>query len=395
MTDASLVTDVCNRLINPKTHEQFLVDLEQEHQQAKERHAAGAASSARYTPVAEARERSLRLDWSGYEPRLPEKFGSEFLESIPAEEIVEYFDWTPFFQAWQMRGSFPKILTHHQRGEEASKLYDDARAVLDDLVGNGRVNLRAVCGLWPANSVGDDVELYANPDRSEVLETFRFLRQQKEKSGEKEPYLSLADFIAPRAKGVVDTLGVFACTAGEEIETYAASFKERGDDYNAILIQALADRFAEGLAEYCHKKIRDDLGYGREEPFRFGERFSADPGTVHPNVEWLVKERYEGIRPAAGYPSCPDHTEKQAIWDLLKVKERTGISLTSSYAMDPPSSVSGLYFAHPEARYFPVGRIAKDQVEDYAARKGITVEECERWLRSDLAYESEQIPVPA
>ncbi len=395
VTDASLVTDVCNRLINPKTREQFLVDLEQEHKQAKERHAAGAASSARYTPVAEARERSLRLDWSGYEPRLPEKFGSEFLESIPAGEIVEYFDWTPFFHAWQMRGSFPKILTHHQRGEEASKLYDDARAVLDDLVGNGRVNLRAVCGLWPANSVGDDVELYANPDRSEVLETFRFLRQQKEKSGEKEPYLSLADFIAPRAKGVVDTLGAFACTAGEEIETYAASFKERGDDYNAILIQALADRFAEGLAEYCHKKIRDDLGYGREEPFRFGDRFSADPGTVHPNVEWLVKERYEGIRPAAGYPSCPDHTEKQAIWDLLKVKERTGISLTSSYAMDPPSSVSGLYFAHPEARYFPVGRIAKDQVEDYAARKGITVEECERWLRSDLAYESEQIPVPA
>ena len=395
VTDASLVTGVCNQLVNPKTKEDYLVELEQEHEKARERYAAGSASTARYVPIEDARGKGLALDWSGYEPRRPKAFGTEFLESVSPEEVIEYFDWSPFFNAWQMRGNFPRILTHKERGEEARKLYDDARAMLEDIVVKDRIRLRAVCGLWPANATGDDVELFADPERSRVVETLRFLRQQKERSSEDEPYLCLSDFVAPRESGIVDSVGAFACTAGNEIEEYANSYKEKGDDYNAILIQALADRFAEGLAEYCHKKIRDDLGYGGDEPFRFGERLGAAPGEVHPHVEWMVKERYQGIRPAAGYPSCPDHTEKQKIWDLLDVEKKTGMSLTSSYAMFPPSSVSGLYFAHPEARYFAVGRINRDQVEDYAARKGLSVEECERWLMSDLAYEPEEAPVSA
>ncbi len=395
VTDASLVTGICNQLVNPKEKDEFLRQLKDDQEKARERHASGGSSKARYLPLEEARDKALKLDWTGYEPRLPETYGTRLLESVSPEEVVEYFDWSPFFHAWQFRGRFPKLLSHKERGPEATKLYDDARRVLEDLVGNDRLKLRATCGLWPANSVGDDIELYEKADRSRILKTLYFLRQQKEKTSEDEPHLCLSDFVAPKDGEIVDCLGAFACTAGEEIEDYARSFKERNDDYNAIIIQALADRFAEGLAEYCHKLIRDEWVYGTKEPFRFGERLDVVPGQVDPRVDWLIKERYEGIRPAAGYPSAPDHTEKQAIWDLLDVENTVGISLTSSYAMSPPSSVSGLYLAHPESRYFAVGKVTRDQVEDYAARKGLSVEECERWLSSDLAYEPEAEPVPA
>ena len=388
VTDASLVTGVCNQLMNEKTRESFIVELEESHQKARERHAQGAASTAKYLSLDEARERRFQTDWETYEPALPQKFGQEFLSRIPAEEIVEYFDWSPFFHAWQMRGSFPKILSHHQRGEEATKLYEDALRVLDDLIRGDRVHLRAVVGAWPANSVGDDVDVYSDRNREEVLETLHFLRQQKEKTDADQPFLSLADFVAPKDSGKIDAVGAFACTAGEEIEEYAKSFKKQGDDYTAILIQALADRFAEGLSEYCHKKVRDSWGFGQEEGFRFGERLPAQRGSVNEQVDWMIKERYRSIRPAAGYPSAPDHTEKQAIWNLLDVERQTGIGLTSSFAMNPPSSVSGLYFAHPEARYFGIGKVTREQVECYAARKGISVEECERWLQSDLSYET-------
>lgn len=391
VTDASLVTGVCNQLLSPKTKADFVEQLKVDQEKARERHAAGGVSKARYLPIAEARAQSLQLDWSGFEPRRPEKYGARLFDAVSAEEVIEYFDWSPFFHAWQLRGSFPKLLSHKDRGGEATKLYDDARGMLEDLVSNNRVRLRAVCGLWPANSVGDDIEVYEKADRKSLLKKMHFLRQQKEKSADGEPYLCLSDFIAPKESGIVDCLGAFACTAGEEIEEYALSFKERNDDYNAILIQSLADRFAEGLAEYCHKLIRDELVYGKDEPFRFGDRIKPVPGQVDPRVEWMVKERYEGIRPAAGYPSAPDHTEKQAIWDLLDVERTVGMSLTSSYAMSPPSSVSGLYFAHPDSRYFAVGKIEKDQIQDYAQRKGISVEECERWLSSDLAYEPEPV----
>jgi 5-methyltetrahydrofolate--homocysteine methyltransferase len=190
-------------------------------------------------------------------------------------------------------------------------------------------------------------------------------------------------------------MGAFACTAGQEIEEYASSFKNSGDDYTAILIQALGDRFAEGLSEYCHKKVRDNWRFGREESFQFGDRLGVGPGLVNEHVDWMINERYRSIRPAAGYPSAPDHTEKQGIWNILDVEKKAGISLTTSYAMNPPSSVSGLYFAHPDARYFGIGRISRDQIEDYASRKGISIEECERWLQSDLAYEPEEYATTA
>jgi len=387
VTDASLVTEVCNHLSNKKNRAQYLIDLEEAHEKARKRHAEGEASTARYLPLTEVREKGFRPNWESYQPPVPEQFGPQLLQAISPAEIIEYFDWSPFFQAWQMRGSYPKILSHHQRGEEATKLYHDARRVLEDLVRGDRVKLRAVVGTWPAQATGDDVEIYSDLQSREAVKVLHFLRQQKEKTSPSDPYLCLADFVAPKESGKVDTVGAFACTAGEEIEEYASFFKKNNDDYTAILIQALADRFAEGTAEYCHKKIRDDLGFGGVEPFRFGEGLATEPGTVHPHVDWMIKERYRGIRPAAGYPSAPDHTEKQAIWDLLDVESRIGMSLTSSYAMFPPSSVSGLYFNHPESRYFAIGRISKDQVEDYATRKGFSLEECERWLQSDLAYE--------
>lgn len=387
VTDASLVTGVCNQLINPKTAKQYREELEAAHESARQRHADSQAKKARYVTLEQAREGRFSDDWKALKIQKPSTLGVQVFDKLPLEEVVEYFDWSPFFHAWQMRGVFPRLLEHKDRGVEARKLFDDARAMLEDIISNERAHLRAVLGIFPANSIGDDIEVYAPDAESNVLETFRMLRQQKEKTDAQEPYLCLSDFIAPKDSGVKDYLGAFCVTAGQEIEDYAASFKKQGDDYNAILIQALADRFAEGLAEYCHKLVRDQLGYGQEEPFRFGERLAAEMDTVHPHVEWMIKERYRGIRPAAGYPSCPEHTEKQGIWNLLEVEKKTGVSLTSSYAMNPPSSVSGLYFGHPQARYFPLGRIGKDQVEDYAARKGFSMEEAEKWLQSVLAYE--------
>jgi len=336
--------------------------------------------------IESAREHRFQTDWSKAEITKPAKLGLQVFDSLPPEEVIEYFDWSPFFQAWQLRGSFPKILSNRERGEEATKLYDDARRMLDDLVTNERLKLRAVLGTWPASAVGDDVEVYAGENGDRSTHRFHFLRQQKEKTREGDPFYCLSDFVAPKDSGVEDYLGAFAVTAGNEIEEYAATFKKNNDDYSAILIQALADRFAEGLAEYCHKLVRDQWGYGEEEPFRFGDSLRVDPGSVHPHVDWMIKEKYRGIRPAAGYPSCPEHTEKGAIWNLLDAEKHTGMTLTSSFAMFPPSSVSGLYFAHPEAKYFPVGRIGKDQVEDYAARKGLEVSEAERWLQPNLAY---------
>ncbi len=387
--DASLVTGICNQLINPKTKDKYLEELAQEHEDAKRRFQEGSSQTARYVPIETAREKRFTDDWEKAEIATPEILGTQLFDNISAEEVVEYFDWTPFFQAWQLRGTFPKILSHKDRGEEAQKLYDDARRMLEDLVSNQRVKIRGALGFWHANAVGDDVELYTNEDRSEVLQTLHFLRQQKEKTRERDPYYCLSDFVAPKDSGRTDYVGAFAVTAGNEIEEYAKTFKDKEDDYSAIIIQALADRFAEGAAEYCHKLVRDQWGYGKDEPFLFGDRLTAKPAEVNPHVEWLVKEKYRGIRPAAGYPSCPEHTEKQAIWDLVDAEKNTGMTLTSSYAMFPPSSVSGLYFGHPESRYFPLGRIGKDQVEDYAKRKGMDLETCEKWLQSNLAYEPE------
>ncbi len=387
--DASLVTEVCNRLLSANHRETYLQELRDQQAAARKRFEEGGDKSVKYITLEQARSQSLQLDWNAASIRVPERTGVQVLEQIDTEAVLDYIDWSPFFHAWQLRGKFPKLLEHAKQGTQARELYRDALRVVKDLIENDRIHLRGVCGLFHANAVGDDVELYGDIERDTVLTRLHFLRQQKEKIGDEASgaaYLSLSDYVAPRSSELIDYMGAFVVTAGREVEDYAAHFKKKGDDYVSILIQSLADRFAEASAEYCHKWIRDQWGYGAKESVKFGERFPSAEGTVHPFNDWLIREKYEGIRPAAGYPSSPDHTEKQVIWDLLNAEAHTGVTLTTSFAMNPPASVSGLYFSHPDASYFPVGRIQKDQVEDYAARKGMRVQEVERWLQSNLAY---------
>jgi len=373
--DASRVVGICNRLLSEKDGSRYREEIEKQHQKDRERHARGDKSGSEFVSLVEAREGRLQTDWKAAPPALPDRFRAEVFDGVKPENIVELFDWSPFFQAWDLRGRYPKIFDHPKVGEQARELFDDGRRVLDQLIADEAVHLRACLGIFPANAMGDDIEVYADASRQSLRERFCFLRQQKEKAGD-EPYLALSDFIAPRSTDILDSVGAFAVTAGEEIEAYAASFKKKGDDYTAIMIQTLADRFAEGLAEYFHREARRWWGFGKNE--------DLDTGA-------LIREQYRGIRPAAGYPACPDHTEKEKIWDLLEVERHIGMTLTTSYAMFPPSSVSGLIFAHPESRYFPVGRITEDQVSDYASRKAWKQTEAERWLRPNLAYEPKAV----
>jgi len=366
--DASLVVGVCNRLLSDNLRDAFVAEHREMEQKERERH-AGKGSSATYLPFPDAKARKAEIDWTAADIATPESIGQHTWDPVPLAEIVDVFDWSPFFHAWELRGVFPKILEHGEHGEEARKLYDDARRILDELVANERLHCRTTWGVWPAHSAGEDIDLFSTEARDERLCTFHFLRQQKEKLQADSPYQNLADFVAPAASGRKDYLGAFAVTAGNEIEEYAATFKEKHDDYTAIMIQALADRFAEGLAELLHRRVREFMGFGRTEDLA---------------VEDLIKERYRGIRPAAGYPACPDHTEKGTLWDLLAVRETIGMELTTSYAMFPPSSVSGLYFFNESARYFNVGKIQRDQLEDYAARKKMSIEEAEKWLAPNL-----------
>ncbi|MDF1658485.1 MAG: methionine synthase [Verrucomicrobiales bacterium] len=367
--DASLVVSVCNKLLSDNMRDDFLAEHKAQEIREREIH-AGKGSTAVYLPFEEAKNQSYSIDWAKSDLAIPEAIGQFDWERVPLAEIVEVFDWSPFFHAWEMRGVYPKIFDHKDHGEEAKKLFDDAQRALADLVENDRVHCRATWGVFPAHSTGEDVDLFSSEAKDEKLATFHFMRQQKEKIKEGTPYQSLADFIAPADCDRSDHIGAFAVTAGNEIEEYAKTFKDAGDDYTAILIQALADRFAEGLAELLHKRVRDFMGFGKDEGLQ---------------VEDFIKERYRGIRPAAGYPACPDHTEKATLWDLLNVEKKTGMQLTTSYAMFPPSSVSGLYFFNEEARYFNVGKIERDQLEDYAARKKMSIEEAEKWLAPNMA----------
>ncbi len=295
---------------------------------------------------------------------------------VKLEDVIPFIDWTPFFHTWELRGVYPKILTHEKHGEEATKLFNDAQQLLAEFVAKKSLTLRAVYGLFPANAVGDDVEVYTNGSRKHLRTTFHFLRQQIEK-GDGTPNWCLADFVAPKEKSEVgsrkseDHLGGFAVTAGIGLKEIVEGFKAKHDDYNAILAEAIADRLAEAFAEYLHKRVRNEWGFGR------AEKFTNDD---------LIHEKYRGIRPAPGYPACPDHTEKAILWDLLDAEQHTGIKLTESFAMYPGASVSGLYFAHPESKYFAVGKLGKDQIEDHAKRKNISVAEDERWLGPWLNY---------
>jgi len=290
----------------------------------------------------------------------------------PLATLVDYIDWTFFFTAWELKGKYPKILEHPRWGEAARDLYQNGRALLDRIIAEGTLRARGVYGFWPAARDGEDVVLFTGEDREQELVRFPMLRQQT-RQPTRTPNRSLADFVAPLDSGVADYLGAFAVTAGLGADALCARFEAEHDDYHSIMVKSLADRLAEAFAEWLHEQARRDWGYGR------GEQLDRED---------LIAERYRGIRPAHGYPACPDHTEKGTLFRLLE-PAAVGIDLTEHFAMTPPASVSGLYFAHPEARYFTVGRIGRDQVESYAARKGMALRDAERWLAPNLAYEPE------
>jgi 5-methyltetrahydrofolate--homocysteine methyltransferase len=322
-------------------------------------------------PYADALARRFQTDWATVRIDKPAFLGRKLIDPQPLEELVPYIDWSPFFQTWELRGKYPQIFDDPQVGPEAKRLFDDAQRLLQQIVSEKKLTARGVYGFWPANTEGDDVILYADEKRSAEVARFPMLRQQWERKGQAD-FRSLADFVAPRDSGRIDYVGAFAVTAGLGCDELAAHFVTQNDDFASIMVKALADRLAEAFAEFLHHKARLDWGYGSEE-------------TLAP--EDLIHEKYRGIRPAFGYPACPDHTEKRTLFDLLDAEKATGIRLTETYAMWPAASVSGLYFAHPESRYFSVDRITRDQVESYAARKKMPIPEIERWLGPNLGYE--------
>ena len=369
--DASRGVGVVSQLLSAERREAFLREIRDEYDRLRTEHGARDADRV-ILPLAEARRRRAQIDWAAYDPPAPRLPGVTTFADYPLAELVPYIDWTPFFQAWELKGSYPAILEDSVLGEQARKLFADAQALLQRIVGERLLGARAVLGLFPANAVGDDVRIYTGEDRATVRAVMRGLRQQFEK-GPGRPNLCLADFVAPQESGKADWVGAFAVTAGVCLEALCAAFERDNDDYSSILAKALADRLTEALAERLHERVRTEFwGYVPEERL---DRAA------------LVDERYRGIRPAPGYPACPEHTEKRVLFDLLDAPRAAGITLTESCAMLPAASVSGWYFAHPAAHYFGLGRIGRDQVTDYAARKGMPVAEAERWLAANLAYD--------
>ncbi len=311
------------------------------------------------------------IQWRVEDLPTPAFTGVRVLKHFPLATLREFIDWTPLFHAWALKGVYPRILDHPEQGEQARQIFTEANALLDRIVDEDLLEARAVYGFFPANAVGDDVELYSDESREKALGRFHFLRQQANREGS-EPCRSLADFVAPKETGLPDHIGAFAVTSGFGLKELCDGFRAEHDDYNAIMAEAVADRLAEAFAECLHQHVREEWGYGWDESLSMDE---------------ILHEKYLGIRPAAGYPACPDHTEKGGIWRLLNVEANTGIKITESFAMWPGSSVSGLYFAHPESRFFSLGKIDRDQVADYAERKGMSVAEVERWLGPNLNYE--------
>ncbi len=368
--DASRVVNVVSALLSPEQKPAFLDDNTAK--QERQRDDFNARRNKRpLLTLEQARDRRQTYDWTSIDIPRPEFLGPKVFSEVPLAEIVPFIDWGPFFSAWELHGRFPQILTDEVVGAEAAKLFADAQRLLAQIVAEKRFTARAVIGFWPCNAVGDDIEIYADEARSKVVTRFHQLRQQMEKPGEQFNHC-LADYVAPRSSGRLDYCGGFAVTAGHGVETFAAEFRDRADDYNAILAQALGDRLAEALAELMHKKARDFCGYGRTENLA---------------MEDIIREKYRGIRPAPGYPACPDHTEKPVLFQLLGAETATGITLTESCAMSPASSVSGWYFNHPDSKYFGVGKLGRDQVADYAARKGRSVSTTEKWLGPWLDYD--------
>jgi len=368
--DASRSVTVCSSLMNKEKRGEYISGIKEEYAKAREAH-LNKRVDKKFMPIKEACEQKFQISVDGDISPKPSFTGTKTIKDFPLEELVPYIDWTPFFHTWELRGSYPKIFNDAFVGAEAKKLFDDAQVLLKEIVSKKLLQANAVIGFWPANAVGDDIELYTDETRTKVLDTIYTLRQQAEKP-KGEPYYALADFIAPKQTGIADYWGGFAVTAGLGCDELVAKFEADHDDYNSIMAKALADRLAEAFAEKMHELVRREYwGYAKDE---------------HLSSEDMIKEKYQGIRPAPGYPACPDHTEKWTLFKLLNAEANTGIYLTESLAMMPASSVSGFYFAHPQSKYFGLGKITKDQVEDYAERKKMPLEEVERWLSPNLSY---------
>jgi 5-methyltetrahydrofolate--homocysteine methyltransferase len=366
--DASRAVPVTTSLLSDDGKSAFVAQHRAEYEALRKAH---AAPRQQVVSLETARKRRTPIEWRPEDLPTPEFTGVRMLENFPLATLREFIDWTPFFHTWALKGVYPRILDHPDHGAQARQIFAEGNALLDTIIKKNLITARGIYGLFPANAVGDDIELFADCGRVTRLERFHFLRQQANKEGS-EPCRSLVDFVAPKETGLKDYIGAFAVTSGMGLQELCNRFRADHDDYNAIMAEAIADRLAEAFAECLHKRVRDEWGYGRAETL---------------SIEDIIHEKYRGIRPAPGYPACPDHTEKGTLWRLLDVETNTGMKLTESFAMWPGSSVSGLYFAHPESRYFSLGKIDRDQVADYAQRKGMSVAEVERWLGPNLNYD--------
>ncbi len=382
VADASRAVGVASKLLSKTAKADYVAELKETYEGLRVRRKQQQVDRSLIS-IEQARQHRFQPDWSSYTPPEPKVKGLKVFDDYPLEDLVQRIDWTPFFRSWELAGKFPRILEDEVVGTEASKLYRDAQAMLEKIVEEKWLTARAVIGFWPANSVMDDIELYRNPGDKEAFMTLHHLRQQLDRtkshqqgSKERKPDFCLSDFIAPRETGLTDWLGGFAVTAGIGIDEHVARFEADHDDYSSIMLKALADRLAEALAERMHEKVRKDYwGYASDEAL---------------SNQDMISEKYRGIRPAPGYPACPDHTEKALLWELLEPEKNAGMTLTESYAMLPAAAVSGWYFSHPEAKYFGTGKLAKDQMDDYAARKGMTRKEIERMVPHLLGYMDEE-----
>jgi 5-methyltetrahydrofolate--homocysteine methyltransferase len=368
--DASRAVPVTTSLLSEEGKPAFVAQHRAAYDALRKAH---SAPRQKVVGLETARQRRTPIEWRAEDLPVPAFTGVRVLDNFPLATLRPFIDWTPFFHAWELKGVYPRILEDEKQGEQARQIFAEGNALLDTIIEKNLITARGVYGFFPANAVGDDVELYTDGARARVLERFQFLRQQANREGS-EPCRSLADFIAPKETGLQDHIGGFAVTSGIGLKELCDGFRAQNDDYSAIMAEAIADRLAEAFAECLHKRVREEWGYGCAEGL---------------SNEDLIHEKYRGIRPAAGYPACPDHTEKGPLWHLLNVQANTGMLITESFAMWPGSSVSGLYFAHPESRYFSLGKIDRDQVADYAERKGMTVAEVERWLGPNLNYDRE------
>jgi 5-methyltetrahydrofolate--homocysteine methyltransferase len=368
IVDASRAVPVTTSLLSEEGKSAFVVQHRANYEALRKAHAAPKQT---VVPLEVARSRRTPITWRAEDIPSPSFTGVRVLDNFSLATLREFIDWSPFFHTWGLKGVYPRILDHPEQGPQARQIFEEGNALLDLIIEKKLITARGVYGLFPAHAVVDDIELYADEKREKVIERFHFLRQQANREGS-EPCRSLSDFIAPKETGLRDHIGAFAVTSGIGLKELCDSYRSKHDDYNAIMAEALADRLAEAFAECLHKRVREEWGYGCAENL---------------STEDLIHEKYRGIRPAPGYPACPDHTEKGPLWHLLNVCANTGIQITESFAMWPGSSVSGLYFAHPESRYFALGKIGRDQVVDYSERKGMSVSEVERWLGQNLNYD--------